>query len=98
MAAALAAFSHVAVGDDVENVQRVCSVIDAMGAATECAVNAADRTVDVTADTSGAEAAKLCTAFSGMVVALTSSLSDHWKMRVFSPQSTDTPVAVCDLT
>ncbi len=92
-----AVFSQVAAADDVEDVQRVCTVIDSMGANVECAVNESKYAVDVTAGASIDDAAQFCTAFSGMVEALTSTLSDSWKMRIFTPQNGDTPAAVCDL-
>jgi hypothetical protein len=95
IAAALSVFSQFAVGNEEEDAQRVCTVIDSMGAAIECAVNASEDSVDISADTTDAE--QMCTAFSEMVVALTGTLSNDWKMRIFTPQSNDTPAAVCEL-
>jgi hypothetical protein len=95
--APLALFSQIAVGDDGEYEQRICTVIDSMGAAVECVVNESEHAVDVSAGESVADAAQFCTAFSGMVEALTSRLSGSWKVRIFTPESNDTPAAVCDL-
>ncbi len=93
----VAAFSEIAVGDDAEDTQRICMVVDSMGSSVKCAVNESEHAVDLTADTTAVDAMQLCTSFSGMVEATTHALSDHWKMRVFSDQDSDTPAAVCDL-
>jgi len=75
----------------------MCAVVDAMGAAIECAINASERAVEVTADTTQVEAKELCTAFSGILAPLASMLSDKWTLRVFSNVNADTPRAACDL-
>jgi hypothetical protein len=95
--ASVAAFSGIAVGDDAEDTQRICSVINGMGSSIKCAVNESEHAVDLTADTTAVDAVQLCTTFAEMVATLTHNLSDHWKMRVFSDQDSDAPVAVCDL-
>ena len=93
----IALFSGIAVGDDAEDTQRICAVVDAMGSSVKCAVSESERAVDLTADTAAVDAMQLCTSFAGMVEALTHGLSDEWKIRVFSEQNGDTPVAICDL-
>jgi len=90
-------YSAVAVGDDAEDTQRICAVVDAMGSSVKCAVSESEHAVDLTADTTAVDAMQLCISFAGMVEAMTHTLSDHWTMRVFSEQNSDTPVAVCDL-
>jgi hypothetical protein len=95
--ASVAALSGVAVGDDAEDTQRICSVINGMGSSIKCAVNESEHAVDLTADTTAVDATQLCTTFAEMVAALTHNLSDQWKMRVFSDQDSDAPAAVCDL-
>ncbi len=95
--AAVRTFSEMAIGDDAEDTQRMCTVIDSMGSTIKCAVNASERAIDLTADTAAVDAMQLCTSFSGMVAALTHNLSNDWKMRVFSDQDSDTPAAVCEL-
>jgi hypothetical protein len=96
--ASVAACSEIAAGDDAEDTQRVCSVIDSMGSSVKCSVNESEHAIDLTADTTAVDAMQLCTSFAGMVAAMTETLSDHWKFRVFSDQDSDTPVAVCDLS
>ncbi len=96
-AAPLALISQIAVGDDLEDARRVCTVVDSMGSSIRCTVNESAHAVDLTADTTQVDATELCTAFSGMVVAVTTNLPDIWKMRVFSDQGSGTPAAVCDL-
>ncbi len=89
--------SQPAIADDVENAIRMCSVIDGMGAQTECAVTESEHAVDVTIDTTAVDAAQFCAAYSGMLDALASMMSGDWKMRIFSDDTPDTPAAVCDL-
>ena len=92
----VAACSENAAGDDAEDTQRICSVIDSMGSSVTCAVNESEYAIDLTADTTAVDAMQLCTSFAGMVEAMTHNLSGQWKMRVFSDQDSDTPAAVCD--
>ena len=92
----VSAFSEIAAGDDAEDTQRICSVIDSMGSSVKCAVNESEHAIDLTADTTAVDAMQLCTSFAGMVAAMTQDLSDHWKLRVFSDQDSDAPAAVCD--
>jgi hypothetical protein len=93
----IALFSGIAVGDDAEDAQRICAVVDAMGPSVKCEVNESEHAVDLTADTTAVDAIQLCTSFAGMVEALTHNLSDDWNMRVFPEQNSDTPMAICDL-
>jgi hypothetical protein len=86
-----------AVADDVEWAERMCSVVDGMGAPTKCAVTAAENAVDVTIDTEDVDAEEFCAAYSGMLEALASMMSADWKLRIFSDKNTDTPEATCDL-
>ena len=96
-AASLLLYSCSSAGDDLEYAQRMCSVIDSMGAAIECAVTESEHAIDVTADTTAVDASNLCTSFSGMLEALTHTLTNKWQMRVFSDQDSESPEAVCDL-
>ena len=93
----LAIASQTAIADDAENALRMCSVIDAMGAQTECAVTESEHAVDVTIDTTAVDAAQFCAAYSEMLDALASMMSGDWKMRIFSNDTPDVPAAVCDL-
>jgi hypothetical protein len=89
--------SQTAVADDVEWAMRMCSVIDDMGAPTECAVTSSEKAIDVTIDTSAVDAAQSCAAYSEMLEMLASMMSTSWKIRIFSDETPDTPAAVCDL-
>ena len=92
-----AIFSEFALGDEADDAQRICTVVDSMGAAVECAVNESEHAVDLTADTEAVDAMQLCTSFTEMAEMLAYALSDDWNMRVFSIQDDDKPAAVCDL-
>lgn len=93
----LAIGSQSAIADDVENAKRMCSVVDGMGAQTECAVTESENAVDVTIDTTAVDAAQFCAAYSEMLGALASMMSGDWKLRIFSNDTADTPAAICDL-
>jgi len=90
--------SQVSIGDEAEDAQRVCTVIESMGAAVECQIDGSERAVDVTSNENVADAPQFCASFSGIAAALTQTLSSGWKMRIFTPQSGATPAAVCDLS
>lgn len=92
-----AQFLPVATADEIENAQRMCGAIDAMGADVECAINVTDRAVEVTADTTQVDAMQLCTSFSGMLTPLASMLADKWTMRVFATGTKDEPEVSCDI-
>ena len=62
----IALFSGVAVGDDAEDTQRICAVVDAMGSGVKWAINESEHAVDLTADTSAVDAMQLCTSVAGM--------------------------------
>lgn len=94
---ALAVFSRLAVGDDVEDAERVCTVINSMGSTITCAVNASERAVDLTGTESVDDPAEFCTTFSAMVAMATTTMSASWNMRLFMPESSETPAAVCRL-
>lgn len=94
---ALAVFSQLAVGDDAVDAQRVCVVINSMGSTIECAVNAPEHAVDLTGTESVDDAEELCSTFSTMAAMVTTTMSADWNMRVFTPESGETPAAVCSL-
>lgn len=97
VAAALAVLSQLAVGDDVEDAERVCAVINSTGSPIVCMVNAQEHAVDITGTESVDDAAEFCTTFSAMVAMVTTTMSASWNMRVFTPESSETPAAVCSL-
>jgi len=97
VAIAFTVVSQFSIGDEVDDAQRVCTVIESMGAAVECQINGSERAVEVTSSENVADATQFCNSFSGMTAVLSQTLSSDWKMRIFTPQSGDTPAAVCDL-
>lgn len=96
-ALALALVYQPAIADETEDAQRVCSVIESMGANIECRINAVESAADVTAGENPTDADQLCTSMSGMAAMLTTTLTRKWIMRIFTPDSGDAPAAVCDL-
>jgi len=80
--------------DDAEN---ICKAVSA-GLATQCAVHVFSDTVDVTIDTDGAEARKIC---KGIAVEMSKHTNNFtltdWKLQIFSPYSGEKPIAICNL-
>jgi hypothetical protein len=93
----LAVLSQLAVGDDAVDAQRVCGVISSMGSTIACVVNETERAVDLAVTESVDDAAEFCSTFSGVVAMVTTTMSAGWSMRVFTPESSETPAAVCSL-
>jgi hypothetical protein len=87
-----------AVGADaVDNAYRLCAAMDKTGLTTECKVSGWGSTVDVRMDTSGAEARKICAGVVDMMAQQKHSFASKWKLRIFSPYSSEHPIAVCTL-
>ncbi len=94
---ALVLFFQTAVASDEESALRVCTVINSMGAAVECRVNESEHAVDLVVGDEVADAADFCSTFSEMVAMVTTTMSDDWQMRMYTPENGDTPAAVCAL-
>jgi hypothetical protein len=98
MATSVLAFCfQSATASDEESALHVCTVINSMGAAVECKVSESERAVDLMVGDEVADAAEFCSNFSEMVAMVTTTMSDDWKMRMYTPEKGDTPAAVCAL-
>lgn len=79
----------------------LCAVFDGMGQTSGCEVKSATLntppSVDVTIDTNGSEARKICNGVADMMAKQTRSFAGKWKLRIFSPYSGQRPIAVCTL-
>lgn len=84
-----------AAADDTDDAFRLCRAMEATNLTTQCEVNG--RSVDVTIDTNGAEARKICAGVAQQMAQKTRSFAGRWKLRVFSPYSGTKPIAVCTL-
>lgn len=75
----------------------LCKAMEGTGLTTECKVQGYDRAVDVTIDTTGAEARKICVGVAAEMTKYTANFSGQWKLRIFSPYSGNRPIATCAL-
>jgi len=84
--------------ESVKNAFFMCAVVDATGMASEkCSVSGWHSSVDVTIDTTGAEARQICL---GMVTAMAEKglhWDAGWQVRIYSPFSGDHTIAFCAL-
>lgn len=83
--------------DAVDDAMRICKVMEATGDSTGCEVKGYGSTVDVTMDTNGAEAKKICLGVADFMAEQTRSFGGEWKLRIFSPYSGEKPIAICTL-
>lgn len=81
----------------VEDAYRLCVTFEKTGMSTECKVSGWGSTVDVTIDTNGGEARKICVGVVEMMAKQTRNFAGKWKLRIFSPYSGERPIAVCTL-
>ena len=92
---------RVASADAVGDAFGVCAVFEGTGLTTQCEVKSATLStppsVDVTIDTNGSDARKMCAGVADMMAKQTRSFAGKWKLRIFSPYSGQRPIAVCTL-
>lgn len=83
--------------DVIDDSYRLCAAMEKTGLTTQCTVEGWGKTVDVTIDTTGAEARKICAGVADLMAAETSRFAGQWKLRIFSPYSGERPIATCAL-
>jgi hypothetical protein len=81
----------------VEDAYRICSSVEQTGLTTDCKVNGWSSTVDITIDTNGEEARKICSGIADQMAQRTRSFGGKWKLRILSPYSGEKAIAVCTL-
>ena len=89
--------AKIAFADAVGDAFGMCASLKGTGLVTECEVKGYGSTVDVTIDTNGSDARKMCAGISDMMAKQTRSFAGKWKLRIFSPYSGQRPIAVCTL-
>lgn len=97
MAAAVVLSVPIASADVIDDAYRLCKAMESTAVTTQCEVKGWGSTVDVTIDTSGVEARKICIGAADMMAQKTRTFNGKWKLRIFSPYSGDRPIAVCTL-
>lgn len=102
LAVPLMAMSLAARSDAFDDMLTVCSALERTGMTTECKFKA-PRMIDVTIDTTGAEARKICAGVAAQSAEtfesfkVDASNGKAWKLRVISPYSNNTPIAICTI-
>lgn len=87
----------------VDDAYRACSAMEGTRLITTCEVSGWDSTVDVRIDTNGAEARKICVEAVKMIRKISTKFTEskragiEWRLRIFSPYSSDRPIAACTL-
>lgn len=83
--------------DVIDDAYRLCAAMEATKLTTQCSVSGWNRTVDVTIDTRGSEARKICEGTAQLMVKMKSNFTGDWKLQIFSPYSGQRPIATCRL-
>lgn len=83
--------------DVIDDAYRLCAAMEATPLTTKCSVRGYGRTVDVTMDTNGAAARKLCAGVVKLMAEKTRNFAGEWKLQIFSPYSGGEPIADCVL-
>ena len=93
----LLSIAPAARADPVGDAYRLCKAMEATGLSTECKVSGYHSRVDVTIDTTGAEARKICAGVVEQMVRVGANFQGKWQLRILSPYSGDKAIAVCGL-
>jgi len=97
LAASITMAAPVAFADVIDDAYRLCKMMEGTGLTTQCEVKGWGSTVDVTIDTDGGEARRICVGVADMMAKKTRTFAGKWKLRIFSPYSGEKPIAVCNL-
>ena len=84
--------------DVIDEAYRLCTAADATGLlSAPCSVSGSNSAVDLSIDTSGPEAAKICRGMANLVAQQGVRFGAGWKIRIYSPFSSSNTIAVCKL-
>lgn len=83
--------------DAVSDAFALCSTFESTGLTTDCKVKGGSSSVEVTIDTTGAEARKICAGVVQELSSVTRSFNGRWKLKILSPYSGEKAIAVCTL-
>lgn len=84
--------------DAVSAAYQLCEAAQRTGLSTGCEVQGFGNKVDLRADTTGAEARKMCAGIADMMTGRGfETARTPWTLRILSPYSGDQPIAVCTL-
>ena len=97
LAALLLQVPQVSCADPLANAYFVCDLFAKTGVSTECRASEVTSTIDVTIDTSAAEAGNVCSVIANNMAQKGRAFGGQWKLRVFAPDRADQPLAMCAL-
>jgi len=97
IALALCVLGSAACAESLANPDTLCNAIKNTGMASDCTVSNWHETVDMSVDTTGLEAIKMCKGTISLILAHKLHFGEGWKLRILSPFSGDKPLATCDL-
>ena len=84
--------------DVIDYAYRVCEAADATGLlSAPCSVSGLNQAVEMSIDTSGPEAIKICQGMADVVVGQGVKFEPGWQIRIYSPFSNGKTIAVCPL-
>jgi hypothetical protein len=81
--------------DPTSDAYRICKAMGNTGMTTDCSVDG--REINVTIDTTGAEARKICASVVDLAAQVGANFEGRWKLRILSPYSGSKAIAVCNL-
>jgi hypothetical protein len=82
--------------DVIDDAFRLCAAAKQTGMTSQCEVKGGSRAIEMTIDTTSAEARKMCVGIVGMMAKQTRSFASKWELRIFSPYG-PRPIASCTL-
>lgn len=90
--------SLASVESSVASAMRLCAVFDSMGMLSEkCKIAGYDFAVEISLDTSGREATKICADAATNMAKVGLIFDPQWQLKIYSPFSGGKTIAVCNL-
>jgi len=96
--AAIISLVPKAQADSVDNAYRLCAAFDGTGQLSQkCSVSGWSSAVDISLDTTAAQARKMCTMVADFTQKNGLVFDAGWQLRIYSPFSRDRTIAVCPI-
>jgi hypothetical protein len=83
--------------DVIDDAFALCTTFERTGLTTDCQVKGGSASIEVTIDTNGQEARKICAGVVREVATVTRRFNGQWKLKILSPYSNGRAIAVCTL-
>jgi hypothetical protein len=89
---------RASVESSVASATRLCAIFDSMGTLSEkCKIAGYDFAVEISLDTSGAVATKICADAATNMAKAKLMFDPQWQLKIYSPFSNGKTIAVCNL-